>query len=80
MLRGSLDVQNPGTSSHPLGGTILNHTTTANGVGVFKDAINDVGDRFKATMWVPRRSLGFAGSVFDFAHLVHVDEGVECRC
>ncbi len=75
----SFDVQDAPARRHPLSGTVLNDPTTTDGVLVQKRAFDHVGDGLKASVRMPRCALGLAGSVIDFAHLVHVNEGVELR-
>jgi hypothetical protein len=71
------DVEDAAPGGHPLGGSVGDDTAAAMGVLVEEGAVDHVGDGLEAAMGVPRGALGFAGGVFDLAHLVHVDERVE---
>ena len=77
MLGRLLDVQDAGTGGHPLGVAVGDDAATAVRVGVFHDAVDHVGDRLEATVWVPGRALRLARRVLHLAHLVEVDEGVQ---
>src|SRR5438094_375907 len=64
-LRGPLDMQNPGTSGHPLRITVGNDPTAAVGIAVLESTIDHVGDGLEAAVRVPRGALWLARSVFD---------------
>ena len=77
VLRWLLDVEDACAGRHPLRVAVGDDAATAMGVSVLEDAVDDVGDGLEAAVRMPRSALGLAGSVFDLAHLVHHDEGIE---
>ena len=76
-LRRLLDVEDPRASGHPLRVAVRDEPAATVRILVLECAIDHVRDRLEASMRVPRRALGFAGRVFDLAHLVEVDERIE---
>src|ERR1035437_3076852 len=70
-------MQNSGARGHPLCVAICNSATTTVVIFVVKNSVNDVGNCFKAAMWVPRGSLWFTRCIFDFTHLIKVNEGIK---
>jgi hypothetical protein len=77
LLGRGLDVQDPAASRHPLRGAVGDHAAAAMGVLVLEGPVDHVGDRLEAPVGVPVGAPRLARGVVDFAHLVHVDEGVE---
>jgi hypothetical protein len=77
MLWWRFDMQYSGSRCHPLGIAVGDGATAAIAIHMIEDAIDDVGDRLKPTMWVPWRSFWFTGRIFNFTHLVEVNEWVE---
>ncbi|CAB4705492.1 unannotated protein [freshwater metagenome] len=79
MLWGSFDVQDSSTSSHPLCIAVCNRATATVVIPVIENPINYVCHRFKTTVWVPRSSLWFTWCIFNFAHLIQVNEWIKLR-
>jgi hypothetical protein len=82
----SFNVKYSCSSSHPLSIPIGDSSATTVIVSVIKDSINNVSNGFKTSVWMPWGALWFARCVFNFAHLIEVDEGIEvgevysCEC
>ena len=70
-------MQNSATCCHPLRCAVSNDTAATVRILVNKSSIHDVGDSFKATVWMPVSTTWFIGAVINFTHLIHHDERVE---
>ncbi|CAB4556393.1 unannotated protein [freshwater metagenome] len=70
-------MQDAGSRSHPLGISVGDGATTAIGIHVIEDAIDDVRDGFKAAVWMPWCALWLTGCIFNFAHLIEMNEGIK---
>ena len=44
---------------------------------MLKGAVDHVGHRLKAAVWVPGGAFGLTRAVLDLTHLIHVNEGIE---
>ena len=70
-------MQNSGACCHPLGIAISDCSTAPMIVTVIEDSIDNVGDSFKSSVWVPWSSFGFTGCIFDFAHLIEMNKWIK---
>ena len=72
-----LDVQYPRACRHPLGGAVGDEAASPVRILMRETAVDHVGDGFEPAVRMPVGAPRLARLVFDFAHLVHVDERVE---